>query len=81
MGKKQKLAFILLTSILLLAGCNLFSPDTAGSAPEGHTINMSGAFHKTGLDNPQVNCVQCHGDDLRGGTSGVSCYSCHGQRW
>ena len=23
------------------------------------------------------NCKKCHGTDLRGGTSGVSCYGCH----
>lgn len=25
------------------------------------------------------NCKKCHGTDLRGGTSGVSCYSCHAE--
>lgn len=27
--------------------------------------------------NGYTSCAQCHGDDYRGGTSGVSCYQCH----
>ncbi len=27
------------------------------------------------------NCASCHGSDLRGGDSGVSCYECHGKKW
>lgn len=77
----HNLMIIPLTLVVLLASCNLFSPDAGGDAPEGHTVNKSGSYHKTGLNNPQANCVQCHGTDLRGGTSGVSCFKCHGQKW
>jgi len=51
------------------------------SPPSDHTINKEGALHKSGLDQPLTNCVSCHGSDLRGGSSGVSCYECHGQEW
>lgn len=81
MRRTQHLMIILLTTVALLSACNLFSPDAAGNAPEGHTLNKSGTFHKSGLDNPPVNCIQCHGDDLRGGTTGLSCFKCHGQKW
>ena len=72
---------IILTVLVLCVSCNLFSPGADGDAPEGHTVNKNGAFHKPGLDNPLANCVECHGADLRGGTSGVSCFRCHGQVW
>lgn len=73
---------ILLVVIITLTGaCNLFSPNSSGNAPEGHTVNKSGTFHKAGLDDPLTNCVQCHGSDLRGGSAGVSCFQCHGQKW
>jgi len=26
-----------------------------------------------------ANCKKCHGSDLKGGSSGVSCYSCHAE--
>ena len=68
----------LLALALVAGGCKSpASPD----APEGHTINKNGAYHRPGLDNPTVNCTSCHGADLRGGSAGVSCYKCHGQKW
>ncbi len=51
------------------------------SPPSDHTINKEGAMHKSGLDQALTNCVSCHGSDLRGGTTGVSCYECHGKEW
>jgi hypothetical protein len=70
--------FILLIAVFMTT-CK--SPESGRNAPDDHTINKGGFFHKPGLDNPVVNCVLCHGDDLRGGTSGVSCFSCHGEIW
>ncbi len=49
--------------------------------PDDHTMNKDGVLHKTGLDNPDINCVSCHGQDLRGGTSEVSCHECHDKKW
>jgi mono/diheme cytochrome c family protein len=43
--------------------------------------NKGGTYHKPGLNDPLTNCVACHGADLRGGTTGVSCFKCHGQKW
>ena len=49
--------------------------------PASHTINKDGVMHKSGLTTPAANCASCHGSDLRGGDSGVSCYECHGKKW
>jgi hypothetical protein len=40
-------------------------------------IDGSGYHVQSGLYQPQTNCASCHGTDLRGGTSGKSCYQCH----
>ena len=61
---------------------NCSSPtDSKFNPPSDHTISKNGAKHKSGLNSPLTNCVSCHGSDLRGGDSGVSCYECHGKKW
>ena len=49
--------------------------------PADHTIRKDGYMHKSGLAQPLVNCVTCHGSDLKGGTTGVSCFECHNKKW
>jgi len=49
--------------------------------PADHKISKEGVMHKTGLEDPLSNCNTCHGADLTGGTSQVSCYECHGVEW
>ena len=49
--------------------------------PADHTISKEGVMHKPGLGDPLSNCTTCHGADLTGGTSQVSCYECHGVEW
>ena len=49
--------------------------------PADHTISKEGVMHKPGLNNPLSDCTTCHGADLSGGTSQVSCYECHGVEW
>ena len=49
--------------------------------PADHTLSKDGFMHKSGLEQPLVNCVSCHGSDLTGGTTGVSCFECHGTKW
>lgn len=47
-----------------------------------HTISQGGKLHKTGLYEPDSNCVECHGSDLKGDADGgPSCYSCHDDLW
>ena len=49
--------------------------------PADHTISQEGVMHKPGLNDPLSNCITCHGADLGGGTSQVSCFECHGEEW
>jgi len=71
--------FLFILLILSLLACSQSTEPS--DAPEDHTISIDGVSHKTGLNNPDINCVACHGAILDGGTSGVSCYDCHGKEW
>ena len=46
-----------------------------------HTFTISGVDHAWDAYTPFEACSSCHGSDLKGGTSGVSCFSCHGDLW
>jgi hypothetical protein len=47
-----------------------------------HTVDLGGYLHAPGYCQPLQNCAQCHGSNLRGGTSGEpSCYECHDAKW
>jgi predicted CxxxxCH...CXXCH cytochrome family protein len=49
--------------------------------PPGFQDPSSTSFHGAELERLDWNfalCTSCHGGDFRGGTSGVSCMSCHG---
>lgn len=78
----KKLAFLLILFFIFVLACS--SPTGNKSKynpPADHQISKSGAMHKSGLSNPQANCTSCHGENLQGGSVGVSCYSCHGRKW
>ena len=77
----KQYGFKLISILLLITLYSCSSPTNSNPKVSGHSVKKSGVYHKTGLSNPTTNCVECHGDDLRGGTSGVSCYSCHGKKW
>jgi len=68
-----------LSLILILFNCS--SPTNSNPKVSSHDVKKSGVYHKTGLTDPMTNCVECHGNDLRGGSANVSCYSCHGKKW
>ena len=72
---------ILLFMFVLIASCEKEEGPSGYNPPADHTISKDGYMHKSGLDNPLANCVDCHGADLKGGSVGVSCYQCHGQKW
>jgi hypothetical protein len=77
-GKSRLLGSAL---VLCVFACS-DSPTVPQDAPDGHTVVKSGVAHAPGLNNPTVNCVLCHGADLRGGPGGQpSCFTCHGQKW
>jgi hypothetical protein len=71
---------MMLLMIVLVIGCEK-SDDSKHNPPQDHTISKDGFMHKSGLEQPLVNCAGCHGSDLKGGTTGVSCFECHGIKW
>ena len=74
---KIHLLFVLLVSI----HCNKSPNEPNNNSPSDHKINKGGSMHKAGYSSPLDNCTSCHGDDLKGGSSGISCYKCHGKEW
>jgi hypothetical protein len=76
----EKVSIILLMLVLIIA-CEKENDLPEYNPPADHTVNEDGFMHKSGLNQPLANCVGCHGSDLKGGTTGVSCYECHGQKW
>ena len=77
-----KLLFFMTIFLFVLAvSCSDDDEYPQYNPPADHTISKDGVMHKTGLEDPMSNCTTCHGADLTGGTSQVSCYECHGVEW
>ena len=76
----EKVSILFLLLILIIA-CEKTNDLPKYDPPADHTISKDGFLHKSGHDQPLTNCVSCHGSDLKGGTTGVSCYECHGKEW
>ena len=72
---------IILLMLILIISCERENEMSDYNPPADHAINKDGSMHKSGLNKPIDNCVSCHGADLKGGTTGVSCYECHGKKW
>jgi hypothetical protein len=73
---------ILVFILIFLVSCkSTTEPETNNNPPEDHTVSKEGKMHKTGLKDPGTNCVSCHGSDLRGSETALSCYECHGKKW
>ena len=75
------MSLIIMLLLVPLVSCEEENGKSDYNPPSDHTVSQDGFMHKSGLNNPLDNCVACHGADLRGGTTGVSCYECHGQKW
>lgn len=72
--------FLFMVGAAFMMACS--SATAPANAPADHTNVKGGAAHGPGPGDATVNCVACHGADLRGGTNGEpSCYTCHGQKW
>ncbi len=78
-GAKYKiLAVVLLGSFSILSGCSdrnaqsIFNPDTGK-----HPGDWLPAAHMNAAKADLSTCKQCHGEDLDGGISRISCTSCH----
>ncbi|MEZ5000637.1 MAG: hypothetical protein R2744_08600 [Bacteroidales bacterium] len=79
---KEKLSFLTILFLLFAAAaCTKSNITPEYNPPADHAINKSGHMHKPGLSSPLADCTACHGDDLKGGTTGVSCFECHGTKW
>ena len=76
----EKVSILFLMLILIIA-CEETNDLPKYNPTADHTISKDGFLHKSGLDQALTNCVSCHGSDLEGGTTGVSCYECHGKEW
>ena len=80
---KSRISHILMAGIIsmsLLLSCES-NVESNYNPPDDHTLSKDGIKHKSGLKSAADNCVECHGDDLRGGSAAVSCYECHGKKW
>ena len=73
---KPSLAILALVAIFSLSGCGDPNSKAVGehsATPDWPTTHSSKATAKTSLES----CFECHGEDLKGGISGVSCTKCH----
>jgi len=66
--------------LLLLLPALVIVADCGSDAPDDHQVSQDGTRHLEGLKDPDVNCVTCHGEDLKG-DDGPSCYECHNKKW
>ena len=73
--------FLMIFLLFFVVSCDSEEDYPQYDPPADHTISKDGVMHKSGLSDPENNCDDCHGDDLTGGTSQVSCYECHGAEW
>jgi hypothetical protein len=63
-----------------LSRVSCFTCHTSYPHPDGWSDSSSALFHGDYLQTQSWNlqrCVSCHGSDFAGGTSSVSCYTCH----
>ncbi len=77
---QYKVFYIFLAISVLVSFCSL-PTESKYDPPSDHTISKDGAKHKSGIKSTLENCISCHGSDLKGGTSGVSCYESHRKKW
>ncbi|HUJ18145.1 MAG TPA: CxxxxCH/CxxCH domain-containing protein [Nitrospirota bacterium] len=78
--RKMKIAIpLLFMGLLITAGCsgkgNASSPFDADSGQ--HPVGWLPSGHATAAKANEDSCMGCHGSDLSGGITGVSCLSCH----
>ncbi len=77
---KMMLGVLILAGMMVLSGCGSSTPNSqAGfSATSGkHEAGWLPAGHAQAAKADPAACTECHGSDLAGGLSGVSCMPCH----
>ncbi len=78
MTKTVMVGAVLLTTAAFIAGCGSTNSQTAfNSDAQQHPAGWLPGGHMTAARADSVSCQECHGDDLSGGISKVSCTSCH----
>lgn len=70
-------AIVLLVSFSFLSGCSSPNSQSPFDPNTGHAANWLPAAHMNAARTDLASCNQCHGEDLSGGISGVSCTLCH----
>jgi hypothetical protein len=72
------LGALLLAGILLFTACGTPNSQASFDADtQKHTEGWLPAGHATAARESTNSCAQCHGSDLAGGVSNVSCTKCH----
>jgi hypothetical protein len=75
---RGRCCFLLFMGLVVLAGCGTsndkapFSADTSA-----HAVGWLPANHMIAANADIASCKECHGDDLLGGISHVTCVTCH----
>jgi len=77
--KKMIVGLLLLAGLLLGIGCGTSDPNSTApfDSDSGHSVDWLPAGHAQAAQADPAACTECHGSDLSGGISGVSCTPCH----
>jgi len=77
--KKMIVGLLLLAGLLLNIGCGTSDPNSAAAfdSDSGHGADWLPAGHAQAAQEDPAACTECHGSDLSGGISHVSCTPCH----
>ncbi len=75
---RYRAIFLIICGIcgLVISACTSTPKEADQAAGDVHPASWA-ATHQTEADADGDHCKVCHGDDLTGGSAGVSCFSCH----
>ncbi len=71
---------VLILAGALVHGCGSSTPNSQAAfsaTAQQHKAGWLPAGHMTAAQSDETACTECHGSDLSGGISGVSCSQCH----
>ncbi len=78
-NKMVMLGALILSGMMVLGGCGSSTENSQAPFREsmGHPEGWFPDGHVQPAMTDPASCIECHGDDLSGGISGVSCLTCH----